>query len=169
MWRPLYSKHEHEVKVQIPHNSVFFLIVYSTGRCDFECADRTCLPDTSLVCNGVEDCLDASDELQCTPSTIPPANSTGTSQILHLECFRLGNAFIGVCPSVHRREGWVPPVQVLSVQIMSRRRGGGLVPYLSNPAPPFPQLGLVWGWGRLGTLAKYPFLLPSPAARFSLS
>ena len=58
---------------------MFFLSVYFTGRCEFECADRSCLPDTSLVCNGVADCLDASDELQCTPSTIPPAKSTGSS------------------------------------------------------------------------------------------
>ena len=58
---------------------MFFLSVYFTGRCEFEWADRSCLPDTSLVCNGVADCLDASDELQCTPSTIPPAKSTGSS------------------------------------------------------------------------------------------
>ena len=50
------------------------------GMCQFRCDDHTCLPDPALVCNNIPDCLDSSDENQCSTQQAP----TGKFQHSHL-------------------------------------------------------------------------------------
>ena len=45
--------------------------------CEFTCSDTSCLPESSLVCNGVADCLDESDEVDC-PSSKPQSGSSSS-------------------------------------------------------------------------------------------
>ena len=48
--------------------------------CEFTCSDTSCLPESSLVCNGVADCLDESDEVDCPSSKPQSGSSSGSSR-----------------------------------------------------------------------------------------
>ena len=46
--------------------------IFVVGGCKFKCRGGTCLPESSLVCNEIDDCGDRSDEKDCLQRSMTP-------------------------------------------------------------------------------------------------
>lgn len=84
----VFHSNSHMVKMAfswLPSHRSGFTLQYKFNKqgsaCQFQCReDGTCLPDVNLVCNGVTDCEQGSDERDCLPPQDPSLSSTGWAE-----------------------------------------------------------------------------------------